>query len=309
LSGSGVSMVRPPKVPSLRAQVVLWNTALDQIWRLMWGLVAAARQAREAGLISSLELAFGDCWDTALPDGDIRDLQEHGLAGGLAGLTYEFFDENLGHSGGQNRLALQATADALMFINPDTYPAPTMISELAKALQDPRTGIAEARQIPFEHPKAFDPDTGATSWASGCCMAVPRRVFEEVGGFSPEFFPMHCDDVDLSWRVKAAGYRLVHAPAATVLHHKRLETSGYPATSPAEVYHSTLGRLMLCVRYSNPALLQTTIAHIEVSGDREQKDALLEFRRRSDRGALPEPLPEAGQVAQFLGGEYAEHRY
>ncbi|CAN5827844.1 hypothetical protein BH23ACT12_BH23ACT12_01210 [soil metagenome] len=143
----------------------------------------------------------GDCSDAALLDGDVKDLQEHGLAAGLSGLTYEFFDRNLGHSGGQNRLAAGAHADALMFINPDTYPAPTMISELAIALKDPRTGIAEARQIPFEHPKDFDPATGETSWASGCCMAIPRRVFEEVAGFSPDFFPMHCDDVDLSWRV------------------------------------------------------------------------------------------------------------
>lgn len=309
MTGTEDSMLRPPNGPTLRAQVVLWHTALDQIWRLMWGLVAAAQQARDAGLIASAELAFGDCSGTALFDSDIKDLQEHGLAAGLSGLTYEFFDENLGHSGGQNRLATGTTTDALMFINPDTYPTPTMISELAKALKDPRTGVAEARQIPFEHPKTFDPATGETSWASGCCMAIPRRVFEEVGGFSPEFFFLHCDDVDLSWRVKAAGYRLVHVPAATVFHHKRLETTGYPATSPAEVYHSTLGRLMLCVRYSNPELLQTTIAYVETQGSQEQRDALLEFRRRSDRGALPNPLPEAEQVAQFIGGEYAEHRY
>ncbi|MEX0790799.1 MAG: hypothetical protein WD178_08510, partial [Actinomycetota bacterium] len=65
----------------------------------------------------------------------------------------------------------------------------------------------------------------------------------------------------------------------------------------------------LCVRYSNPELLQTTIAHVEVHGKQEQKDALMEFRRRTDEGTLPDPLPEAATVAQFIGGEYAEHRY
>lgn len=309
MSGTDDSMLRAPAVPSLRVQVVLWNTALDQVWRLMWGLVAAGQRATQEGLISSIEIAFGDCSETALPAGDIQDLKEHGIRAGLAELAYEHFDQNLGHAGGQNRLAGGCAADMLILINPDTYPNPTMIMELAKALRDPRTGIAEARQIPFEHPKAYDPGTGETSWASGCCLAIPRRVFEQVDGFSSAYFPMHCDDVDLSWRVKAAGYRLVHVPAATVFHHKPLEISGYPATSPAEVYHSTLGRMMLCVRYANPQLLRETIEYVEGHGSEEQRDALREFNRRRDEGTLPDPVPEAERVAEFIRGEYAEHRY
>ncbi len=62
---------------------------------------------------------------------------------------------------------------------------------------------------------------------SGCCMAVRRAVLErERGGsgvpiqaFDEDYF-MYCEDVDLSWRIRQAGYQNVYFPEVDLLHYK-----------------------------------------------------------------------------------------
>jgi GT2 family glycosyltransferase len=63
----------------------------------------------------------------------------------------------------------------------------------------------------FEHTReVFMPE--------GCSYLIERRVFEEMGGFDPVLF-MFSDELDLSWRLWAAGYKAVGVPRAK-LHHR-----------------------------------------------------------------------------------------
>jgi N-acetylglucosaminyl-diphospho-decaprenol L-rhamnosyltransferase len=77
--------------------------------------------------------------------------------------------------------------------------------------------LVEARQFPEEHPKHYDPVTGLTLWASGACLLIPRRIYETIDGFDPNIF-MYMEDVDYSWRAKAAGYSVRVAPRALFAH-------------------------------------------------------------------------------------------
>lgn len=54
-------------------------------------------------------------------------------------------------------------------------------------------------------------------WVSGCCIAVRRDAFDDVGGFDPIYF-MFVEDVDLCYRLAQAGWRIVFAPVAEVTH-------------------------------------------------------------------------------------------
>ena len=74
-----------------------------------------------------------------------------------------------------------------------------------------RVAAWEMRQIPYEHPKAYDPVTLDTPWVSGAAMLLRRSAFEDVGGFDPRIF-MYGEDVDLSWRLRARGWRLRYLP-------------------------------------------------------------------------------------------------
>jgi GT2 family glycosyltransferase len=241
--------------------------------------------------------------------GDASALQAAARAGGLADLTYEFFNANLGSSGGSNRLAAGAAQSFILVLNPDTYPAPNLLAELLSAFLDPSTGACDARQIPLEHPKDYDAATGDTSWVSGSCLLVRADVFAAVGGFDDEHFLLYCDDVDFSWRVRLKGFRTVHVPGAVVFHDKRIDPRGRVAPTPLEAYHGALARLMLARRYGRPDLVEATIAGLERDGSHSQRAALEEWRRREARGAVPDPIPDADRVAQFVGSEYARHRF
>ncbi|MCA1694181.1 MAG: glycosyltransferase family 2 protein, partial [Actinobacteria bacterium] len=235
--------------------------------------------------------------------------QEMTASSGLGTLTYDFFNANLGSSGGSNRLASVAVEDFILVLNPDTYPAPSLLTKLLGAFRDPGIGAADARQIPLEHPKDFDPVSGDTSWVSGSCMLVRADVFGAVGGFDDKHFLLYCDDVDFSWRVRLKGFRTVHVPAAVVFHDKRIQPSGTVAPTPLEAYHGGLARLMLARKYGREDVVESTVAALERDGSQSQKAALEEWRRREVRGAVPTPIAEAAQVAQFIDGEYARHRF
>lgn len=111
-----------------------------------------------------------------------------------------------------------APDDFFLVANPDLYCHETCLIELAETfLKNDRAALAEARQLPFEHPKEYDPASGRTPWASGSCVLVRSSFFREVGGFDKNFW-MYCEDVDLSWRAWLEGYEVVHASDAVAYH-------------------------------------------------------------------------------------------
>ena len=128
---------------------------------------------------------------------------------------------NVGFGAGHNALMRAAFADGATLyvaINPDGLLHPDALAALARMTQAAGGGaLVEALQFPEEHPKLYDPDTFDTPWASGACLAIPRQVYETIGGFDEGFF-LYCEDVDLSWRARAAGFAVKLCPAALFLH-------------------------------------------------------------------------------------------
>jgi GT2 family glycosyltransferase len=292
----------------LRIQSVLFGHEPAQLWRLLRGLSAAARKVIDAGLVGHVEWALGDSGRTpALVESDAQSMLDV-ASGSLSNVTYEFFGDNLGSSGGQNQLANGHPSDLILVLNPDTYPSPTALFELVKMLDESGAGVVEARQIPLEHPRMYDPVTGETGWASGFCMLVRRELFDELGGFDSEHFLLHCDDVDFSWRARKAGHRIVLASYATVFHDKRPRPDNAWPAPDIELFHSALGRLMLATRWSRPDIVKETITLIESAGSEPQRHALNEFRSRLKVGRIPDPESDAA-VAEFIDGEYAAHRF
>jgi GT2 family glycosyltransferase len=54
-------------------------------------------------------------------------------------------------------------------------------------------------------------------WATGACLFIRTGVFREAGGFDPRFFA-HQEEIDLCWRLRARGYRIVCTPESAVYH-------------------------------------------------------------------------------------------
>ncbi|MBR4441182.1 MAG: glycosyltransferase [Bacteroidales bacterium] len=54
-------------------------------------------------------------------------------------------------------------------------------------------------------------------WASGAFMAIKADVFKECGGFDESFFA-HMEEIDLCWRIKNNGKKIIYCPDAEVFH-------------------------------------------------------------------------------------------
>jgi len=128
---------------------------------------------------------------------------------------------NLGFGRAHNLLMAEAFARGAEFYvasNPDGIFHPDALVEMiAVARRCEGRALVEASLFPEELPKAFDPLTLDTSWTSGCCLLIPAAIFEAIGGFDENIF-MYCEDVDLSWRARAAGFAVKHAPRALFNH-------------------------------------------------------------------------------------------
>jgi GT2 family glycosyltransferase len=296
-----------PVASSIAALTVLYGNSPAAVERTVEAFDNSARVAVGEGLLERLVLAFGDASPEPLlqPDDVAR------LAAGTTyvEVTYEFFDENTGTSRGQNRLARSTESDHVLICNPDVIPEGRTMIRLLEALADPAIGLAEAKQQPVEHPKDYDPATGATSWGSGAFSLVRRSAFEGVEGFDEDTFFLYCDDVDLSWRLREAGHGVVTQPSAVVFHDKDLSPAGGWVPTEAERYFSAEAALLLAHKWSRDDVLEDTLALLDASSDEVHRRATAEFRSRRDAGSLAPRRDADHVVGQFVSGNYAPHRF
>ena len=131
-------------------------------------------------------------------------------------IRYVVLDEQVRATKGHNALAAMCDTDFIVTCDPGVIPDARALWRLLGTFDDPATGLAEAKQLPIEHPKAYETGTGHTSWAATAFAMTSRSLFEKVGGFDEQTFVEQCADVDYSWMVREAGCHVVFQPAAIV---------------------------------------------------------------------------------------------
>lgn len=57
-------------------------------------------------------------------------------------------------------------------------------------------------------------------YCSGASLLIPTALLRELGGFDPEFVPAYCEDSDLAFRVRKAGFQLYYCPTSEVVHYE-----------------------------------------------------------------------------------------
>ncbi len=150
---------------------------------------------------------------------------------------------NLGFSRGYNIAVPQAKGRLLVFLNNDTEVVSGWLSSLVETLlRRPEAGVVAAKILIHgtgmlncaggylklwtgcgeiglgldEHSALVD-KVIEPFYASGAAMALTRELFEKLGGFDDEMFA-YGEDLDLCWRARLMGYRIVYAPKSVVYH-------------------------------------------------------------------------------------------
>lgn len=54
-------------------------------------------------------------------------------------------------------------------------------------------------------------------WATGACLFIRAEAFHQLDGFDPDFFA-HMEEIDLCWRINAAGYKVMYNGNSTIYH-------------------------------------------------------------------------------------------
>ena len=155
--------------------------------------------------------------------------------------------ENLGFAAANNLAVAETSSEFIAFVNPDLELTEGWLPPLLAALDDPAVGIAapvllhpeghidEAGQAVFSdggslaiggshwpggrgsYPAVmFDRDV---DYASAACWVMRRSVFNELGGFSTDYWPAYFEDNDLAQRARQAGYVTRLVISRPVIHH------------------------------------------------------------------------------------------
>lgn len=178
----------------------------------------------------------------------------------VKGIRYFKNDSNLGFIGSCNHGAAKARGQYLCFLNNDTEVLPRWLDELVKSFEYfPSTGLVGSKLI---YPDGALQEAGGIIWndgsawnfgrnqdsftpeynyarevdyCSGASIAVPKNLFDELGGFDSHFAPAYCEDCDFALKVRTKGYRVIYQPLSVVIHHEGI-SSGTDTSQGVKAY-------------------------------------------------------------------------
>jgi riboflavin kinase/FMN adenylyltransferase len=158
--------------------------------------------------------------------------------------------QNYGYAAGYNRALQQVGADYYVLLNSDVEVTPQWIEPIIELMErDPMVAACQPKVKSFEQKDQFEyagaaggwidafgypfcrgrifahteKDTGQYDntqeifWATGAALFIRAQLFHDIGGFDPDYFA-HYEEIDLCWRLKRAGYKIMARPRSVVYH-------------------------------------------------------------------------------------------
>jgi len=185
---------------------------------------------------------------------------------------------NYGFDEGNNRGIRAAKGKYIVIMNNDTSVARDWLKELVRvADSDERIGVCGSKIV---DPKGRAGGEGylnllgvptflSTSsrpkecfWVSDCSSLIKREVVRKLGQvYDPEFFA-YFEEVDVCWRVRMLGYKVVYVPSS-VIYHKESATS--VKAGPIRKYWHYRNKIWTFRRNTRPPLTQIVMVPIAVS--------------------------------------------
>ena len=237
----GLYVARRPLDPSVSVSIVIpTNGSSGMVWgRRRVFVVEAVQSALAATRHADVEVVV--VHDTSTPPEVLTALEE--VAGDR--LTLVPFTEPFNFSRKMNLGVLHATGDRIVLLNDDVEAITEgWLEQLLGPLDEPDVGLTGAKLYyssdtvqhlghfyamgHFRHiaSHAARGDLGEfgvltigreVSGVTAACAGIRRQTFLDIGGFS-ELLPTNFNDVDLSYKVRHAGLRVVVLPSVELYH-------------------------------------------------------------------------------------------
>jgi GT2 family glycosyltransferase len=204
----------------------------------------------EQFLPSVIEFSKNDSTEVVIAENGSTDDSLEILRTNFPGVKLLDLKQNFGFAGGYNEALKQIEADYFVILNSDVEvtsgwldsPIQLMETDTSMAAVQPKIlsyqqkthfeyaggagGFIDKFGYPFCRGRVFNKveedlgqydDSAEIFWATGACMFIRARLFHEVGGFDADFWA-HMEEIDLCWRLKNQGYRIVYTAKSIVYH-------------------------------------------------------------------------------------------
>ena len=185
------------------------------------------------------------------------------------------FDKNYGFAEGYNRAIEQlAHYRYIVLLNSDVAVADGWLQPLyeyaeshddvaamqprVRAYRDPKSyeyagaagGFLDCNGYPYCRGRIFDTveqdngqydDICEVAWASGAALFVRTDLYRRAGGLDASFFA-HMEEIDLCWRLRLMGYRIMAVPQGVVYHYGG---ASLDSASPRKLYLNYRNNLLM----------------------------------------------------------------
>ncbi|MBE9583806.1 glycosyltransferase family 2 protein [Mucilaginibacter sp. JRF] len=219
--------------PKVAAVILNWN-GLKHLQQFLPSVIASTWQ--------NLEIVLGDNGST--------DSSVEWVSSVYPSVTIIKNDENYGFTGGYNRVLDKVDADYFILLNSDIEVQPDWIEPVIRLMESDELIAAASPKIRsyadkkmFEHAGAaggfidhlgypfcrgrifyeieedkgqYD-QSGEVFWASGAALFIKKKYWQQSGGFDERFFA-HMEEIDLCWRLKNMGYKVMYCAESNVYH-------------------------------------------------------------------------------------------
>jgi len=190
------------------------------------------------------------------------------------GVKLLVLDRNYGFAEGYNRALKDNDAEYIMLLNSDVAVTENWLEPMIQMMDsNPFIAACQPKIMQLDQPEKFE-YAGASGgfidhygypfcrgrmvnvqehdfgqydspisvfWASGAAMLVRGKLWHESGGFDVDFWA-HMEEIDLCWRMKNQGYKIVVCPQSIVFH---LGGGSLSYGSPQKIYLNFRNNLFL----------------------------------------------------------------
>ena len=195
-----------------------------------------------ACLVSILEHTKDVTYEVIIAD-DVSTDGTQNLSRYAEGLVICRNSTNQGFLRNCNNAAKSARGRYVMFLNNDTQVTEGWLSSLVNLIKSDETigmvgsklvypdgrlqeagGIIWSDGSGWNYGRLDNPDKPEYNYVkdvdyiSGAAILLSNDLWKQIGGFDTRFAPAYCEDSDLAFEVRKAGYRVVYQPLSKVIH-------------------------------------------------------------------------------------------